>query len=132
ELAPTGAPRVDEGAIEDTSPAVIGIHAQVEQLAQETAALGLAIRQGVVDRPSHWFPLGLSSAFEKCDAVAHREESEPDNRCADRRVDDLVYEPGPEPVRQMYVVRICYDLAIVRSGEAPLRTSDCTRRRVGV
>ena len=48
---------MDEGAIEDTSPAVVGIQAQVEQLAQKAPALGLAVRQGMVDRDCRGLPL---------------------------------------------------------------------------
>ena len=121
ELAAHRPGDVSDDAVQRDAARFVLVHARVEHVAQEAAALGPAERVCVVELPGGRVARSGVVVLQERDGVAHRRESQPDHAAQGGRVDKLVDAPRIEPGVHADVGRLLVLVAHERPGGAVYR-----------
>jgi hypothetical protein len=102
---------MDEVAVEHRPFALVLVQAEIEELAQKSAALRCAESIRVPDLAGAGVVRPRQFMAQETREVARRQESQADHRCAGGRVDDMVQPAGNEARGQVDMARVGHRLA---------------------
>src|SRR5215831_18368279 len=97
KLAVLATGNVGDEPIEDHAVLLILVQPEVQEVAEEAAALGHAKTVGILQVPSANIALRSSAVLEEGPEITGGEQATPDHGCACGRIDHLVDFPRYEP-----------------------------------